>query len=343
MDELYSLYSQSYKNENDIKSCAQELDAVFHTIGRVLDVRWAASSFRAAKAVWDSFQALYAHFTSEKCNKRHASKFTGLAKTLASPEFVQNLATMLDALDEVKKLSLALQDRNVSLVTAHKLIEQTIQTMENMVDTPGNYLEQALNGVSDGIFSNVKLKSNKAVREIRPSQLFRSLANSLQSRMMTVCSRRGETAATTGQYTSDYLALLNDISILEKDRWPINYQSIPAFGEKSIRSLCKRFGIDDEKPLVGFKKMKTGKKADAGIELLQLALHCIPVSTAECERSFSCMNTILTKKRNRLNIDSLSSLMFISIVGPSVRQFNPTPFAKRWLKRGQRSAARCYR
>ena len=48
----------------------------------------------------------------------------------------------------------------------------------------------------------------------------------------------------------------------------------------------------------------------------------VPVSTAECERSFSAMNRIKTELRNRLKTTTLSCLMRISIEGPSVSDFD---------------------
>ena len=48
----------------------------------------------------------------------------------------------------------------------------------------------------------------------------------------------------------------------------------------------------------------------------------IPVSTAECERSFSAMKRIKTDSRNRLLTENLNHLMRISIEGPSIDQFD---------------------
>ena len=62
MDKLYSLFSMSPKNRRQIELCASQIGAEFMKIGRVLDVRWSASSFRAVRAVWRSYRALHAFF-----------------------------------------------------------------------------------------------------------------------------------------------------------------------------------------------------------------------------------------------------------------------------------------
>ena len=48
----------------------------------------------------------------------------------------------------------------------------------------------------------------------------------------------------------------------------------------------------------------------------------LPLSSVECERSFSKMNLIKTKLRNQLEEDTLDNLMFISIVGKDIEKMN---------------------
>ena len=63
MDKLYSLYSTSNKKRLELKDAADRLDVQLCKIGRVLDNRWVASSFRTVEAVWKSYPALHKHFT----------------------------------------------------------------------------------------------------------------------------------------------------------------------------------------------------------------------------------------------------------------------------------------
>ena len=54
-------------------------------------------------------------------------------------------------------------------------------------------------------------------------------------------------------------------------------------------------------------------------------------SFAECECDFSLMNLIITDLRSSLTVNHVSSLMFIKINGPPIRQFEPTKYVKKWL------------
>ena len=54
--------------------------------------------------------------------------------------------------------------------------------------------------------------------------------------------------------------------------------------------------------------------------------------TAVGGRAFSCMNETLTATRNTVAVDTLSSLMFLSVCGPpSSSEFKPEQYVKSWL------------
>ena len=54
MDQLYTTYSTSPKCQRELAECAKEVEVELNRIGRVLNVRWVASSCRSVKAVWRS-------------------------------------------------------------------------------------------------------------------------------------------------------------------------------------------------------------------------------------------------------------------------------------------------
>jgi len=339
LDSLYSLYSQSPKLQEELKRCADRVDGELRRIGRVLDTRWAASSLRTIKAIWTSFEALAAHFLSKQDGK-DAARFKGMLRTLTSTNFVMNLAIMYDALEEVGSLSVLLQGRDMALITANKLIDQSIKALQAMVSKPGKAQKEAEEALATGVFKNVELCHTNSIA-IKSGQFFQSLATNLSNRLLTTSSRKGEKASSTATNTTAYHELLSQTSLLDPTFWPSDYDSIPKFGEQEIFDLSSRFSIDAITSVRGFKLFKAvGGRGELNDMLLHLknAVDCLPVSTAECERAFSVMNTIVTAKRNRLDLALTSSLMFISIVGPPIHSFKPTVYVKNWLRRGHHSA-----
>lgn len=139
VDALYNLYHASSKNEGELQNCARELGQCIQKVGRVLDTRWVASSLRSVNAVWNSFDSLACHLldaskdTSRSEKKR--SKYSGIHKTLVSPQFLCNLALMKDTLKELSLLSLSLQRDDINLATSHTLVKNTLSSILAMKAT----------------------------------------------------------------------------------------------------------------------------------------------------------------------------------------------------------------
>lgn len=131
MDKLYSIYSTSPKAQRDLEKCAAELNTELRKTGRVLSTRWAASSYHTLKAVWSNFAPLHKFFSDEStAASSKKSMHKGVADTLASYEFLQRSAIMLDALEEVSELSLALQK-------AYQVLRRAIRAFGNQKEGEG--------------------------------------------------------------------------------------------------------------------------------------------------------------------------------------------------------------
>ena len=206
--------------------------------------------------------------------------------------------------------------------------------VENMIREPGEYCKKADQAINDGEFCGVEL-NHKRVVLIHRSQFIQAMADNLRGRMLTVSSRRGEKQGDAN--STAYKDLLKQVKFANGD-WPSDYDEEPNFGETEIMALCDRLRISRDSAVIEFRNLKarSGRWDDTFLTLRAVkdALSCIPISTAECERSFSLMNMIATPKRNRLTTTHLSELMFASIMGPPLSKFNPSPFAKAWLTRG---------
>jgi len=102
-----------------LEKCAAGVGAELLKIGRILDVCWVASSFRAVKAVWNNYAALFAHFSyasiDSGLDSKDRSQFKGMATKISSSSFVLNLGLVYDALQELSDLSESLQAESVNL------------------------------------------------------------------------------------------------------------------------------------------------------------------------------------------------------------------------------------
>ncbi|XP_078509084.1 E3 SUMO-protein ligase KIAA1586-like [Lissotriton helveticus] len=337
LDKLYSLFATSVKNRLELKECAEVLDIQLCRIGRVLDTRWVASSFRTVEAVWNAYPALYKHVTSAAVDASRDSSnrnmYTGLGRRLSSIQFVANLGLMYDALQELSELSLELQKRDSTIIDAHRAICRQIAVFEAMVDRQGKHFSQCKKAMEENIFQGVMLHKGKTTDKIiEQGQFFRSLAENLRNRLL---STGGTNSA---DKKADYETLINEVKVLYKQYWP---DELPVlYGESDIESLCKRFNIASRETIRAYREYKEsgGKEIKRQFKELLMALHTIAISTAECERGFSQMNLICTSTRASLLTETISSLMFLNLVGPPFKRFNPIPYVQSWLAKGWRAA-----
>lgn len=127
-------------------------------------MRWVASSERTVKAVWESYKALQAHFSSAASDVTRDStervKYKGLNDVFTSMSFVFSLGVMFDALTELSDLSSLLQKRDMMLPEADKLLARQVRVFESMVSLPGPYTKSVHQAQTEGSFKNVALHEN---------------------------------------------------------------------------------------------------------------------------------------------------------------------------------------
>lgn len=108
--------------------------------------------------------------------------------------------------------------------------------------------------------------------------------------------------------------ILKDLSILDTNRWP----SEPGirYGEAEIHRLCARFNLCPDQVIRGMRDVVASPQTEShDLKPLKNCMQTFPVSTAECERRFSIMNSIVTKNRSVLLVSNASNLMTIKLNG----------------------------
>ena len=338
MDKLYSLYSTSNKNRLELKDAADSLDVQLCKIGRILDNRWVASSFRTVEAVWRNYPALHRHFThaagDTSRDQSSRSTYSGMEKRLTSFAFVNNLGIMYDALQELSELSLELQKRDCTIIKGHKSICAQIRVFEALATRPGedSHSQLTKTAIENKSFQGVKLHEGRATdHTMDHKRFFESLARNLEKRLLS------QGKSQTG--SASYNKLIDDLKVLYPQYWPQGADAL--FGEREVVTLCQKFDIDDQRNVIrAYREYRDngGEMIPDGLKGLLAAVNTLPISSAECERGFSQMNLICTADRASLLISTISWLLFLCLVGPPLSSFNPTPYVKSWLAKGHRSA-----
>ena len=324
LDKLYSIYSQSPKAQRELQECAGAVGSELQKVGRVLGVRWVASSYRSLLAVWTSYGALYAHSTASESakSKKHKSTYAGIASALESREFLHSLVVMLDALKEVSALSKLLQEEKCSLSQAYKLLKRTIRVLQSQKEGIGEYYLQYVEAAETGIFKGITLghRGNFLNKEAFLQALIDNLTQKLE-----------ENVTLDGK--DDLSNMLNELAVLDSHKWLDTLTSPWIEGEQRLRALCKRFALTYDDYVEGFRDfIDEPQHVPQSMVKLKAIVNTLPVSSADCERGFSTMNVICTDLRNSLAVSHISNLMLISLIGPPVSKFQPDSYVKLWLQ-----------
>lgn len=129
------------------------------------------------------------------------------------------------------------------------------------------------------------------------------------------------------------------LQVLLPSCWPTDIA--PEYGESEVKELCQKFWCPYTPSLkTEYRDFKESAGCVVGPAFahLQCNVATLPVSTAACERCFSKMNIVCSPLRSTLTMQHMSSLLFISIVGPPLSTWQPHEYVRSWLAKGRRQA-----
>ena len=160
-------------------------------------------------------------------------------------------------------------------------------------------------------------------------------------------------------------AVFQAARIFDSREWPQNREDLALFGNDDVgllwekfRSTLIRIDVDREMLMQEWISLKAHvhqtqmQNRAASISTyftngLQERFHnilCVyeatvvlPVSSAICERGFSCLKRIKTDWRSSLTTEQLDQLMLISVEGPSLEDYVAERALNRWWTAGQRA------
>ena len=103
-------------------------------------------------------------------NFKERAQFSGLAKQLESNVFLQNLALMHDALEELAHFSEALQSSHITLQRAHKHISRQIEVFKNRKENGGEMIAIVFKCMQTNEYQAIKLTPGKQTKLIKQKQ-----------------------------------------------------------------------------------------------------------------------------------------------------------------------------
>ena len=155
--------------------------ADWKSVGYALDLQQFANCSRCVDLLR---RALYAVFTAAADDPdrdaKTRSKMKGLAKHLASVQFVNDIGLMYDVLQELSSLSLELQKQAMTLDKADRLVKRTIHVLESFVDNPSEHSSEANTAKERMEFKTVELLDIVKQKAIDRQQFIQSVVDNLR-------------------------------------------------------------------------------------------------------------------------------------------------------------------
>ena len=307
------------------------LDSPIVKLKQAKDVRW-LSYDAAIKAIISTFPALVASLERE-ATERSEPAAVGLVKFVKTHYFVGCCYLLNKVLPHISRLSLIFQQEDIDLTQIKPALESTLASIEEVrtfqfeevYSTVENVLQISVSESEKQQFrKRVQYKFIDAVidqiNDRLPDCDELSAFSLLDPQKLPPCSGSEEINEAFQQWGNNHLVILEgtygvgDNPDISKEALRSEWVSLKHMISSTYRNTTMRSML---KLLVSNSTLQTMYPQFTKLACIALV---IPVSTAECERSFSAMKRIKTDSRNRLLTENLNHLMRISIEGPSIDQ-----------------------
>ena len=327
------------------------------------EIRWLAF-YDAVKAVFLSWPSLYTYFTDHSSSETRPVK-----KLLQQYKCVAVLATLMDILPSLSKLSLILQKSDLDIACVQPAITNLLSKLAQAKEGNGFHQQDFRDKLkikrnSDGKVTEVKFKG-KALH-FEPDM--KTVGDEVKEMRVAFCEKLIENI--NRRFPADATKVVSAFGVLAMQ--PLTYMSPEerkAYGETELRVLADFYGQDQisgsgaervvsralidpaeclEEWAVAKESVIENKYPRDSVQrlfkllfeyhrdtfpnlitLAQLAL-IMPLHTADCERGFSCQNSIKTSTRSCLKEDHLNTLMTIKCEGDSTENHDFGPALQRW-------------
>lgn len=371
---LYLFINASSIRTLALKNIQKLLQEPEITVKEPYSIRWLGLR-NAVSAVYESFGSVLTTLSKFAAEKNPVAK--GLFKYFASYKVAMVIALVLDVHNELAVLTCEMQKKNLLFSEIKPLMDSTLSKLTCLETKDGECISKMktqLRKTDDGAFYgeekvlyNVNMDSEfESVRKDYINRLKKNFANRFRKEDSAVfedfsklfepslvnsfteeiCVEAVESLASFYGYEKTVKIVSGDMiegteeqtraidPLLDphklQDEWPRLYGMIKGtYATLSTDILCKRIILLHRTLMPNIAKL-------AAIAL------CLQTTSVECERSFSTQNRLKDKHRASLGSEKLNTLMLISMLGPSVPDYDPSTAVAFWMKQKNRRKSRLF-
>ncbi|KAK5930692.1 hypothetical protein CgunFtcFv8_026910 [Champsocephalus gunnari] len=325
---LYKHYKFSPKALHELRLVAEALEEKVLKPTNLAGARFLPYIHKANKIVCETYAVFVTYFQDLISTEKIEAKPKALSEL--SLNFQKDSLTVCDAVEALETCSL-------------KLVDLQFQPTEGM--------QEVIDAVSEtGLFRGTKLKYvNEGLILFLRKKVIDVLIKHLEKRFLDL--QKGSVPL--------------KCSIFNPSQWPSDRQDLAAYGKQDFADICEHYQPLMDEHSVTTKMLKSefilyksyaaartlrmpqifsGILCDTerckqykGLSILFEIYLVLAVNTAVCERGFSCMKRVKNDWRSCLGTEQLSRLMFSSIEGPSMDNFDAAGAVEKWWTSGNRA------
>ena len=298
-----------------------------------INYRWLTHD-QAATALRRSLNAVLVSLDRE-ASERENPTADGCLRKMKTYKFIATLHLLCDTLPHLSRLSKLFQRQEINLAHVEPMVTATLNAVRNLQQERGPHLKKV-----DELLRTVLREHNISATDHQRAEFDRSIRQKfLKTLEDHIVSRFPNNSIITA------------LSVFDPQNMP---EEFVLYGEDEIELLGDHFGGADDLLTEWIQFRELMKSSYQSCTLAQLAENLykgkppvaesfpkvaklisiavmIPVSTADCERGFSAMNSIKTELRNRMKAATLDRLVRIAIDGPQRKDFDFVTAAKSWI------------
>ena len=294
------------------------------------DVRW-LSHEHAIRALIRTLPSLITILERE-ATERDEPTAVGLVRVVKTYYFVASCYLLSLVLPHINRLSLLFQAKSVDLSLLRPTLTATIEAIKGYRSADLKEAESKINSdlseFSIRVSSTQKDEFRRNIQEKYIDDLITQLENrfpdSVEVEAFSIFdpSKIPSSSTELGTYGNEKLAVMGE-KYASGDDADFQIEDLRSEWE-SFRHLLS--GSYRGESMQGVLKTLASGPALAAMYPCLSKLACIalilPISTAECERSFSAMKRVKTELHNRLITTTLDHLLRISISGPDLKDYD---------------------
>uniref|UniRef100_A0A3Q1CYL4 SET domain-containing protein n=1 Tax=Amphiprion ocellaris TaxID=80972 RepID=A0A3Q1CYL4_AMPOC len=351
LKQLLSFYRYSPRMMAELRSTAPTLSEETEFLGDIRAIRWIIGEPNVLNALIKDYLEVVAHLKeiSSQTQRADASAIAlTLLQFLMDYQSVKLIYFLLDIIAVLSRLAFTFQGEYLLVSQVEAKIEEAIQEIGQLVDCPGEYLQEFEENFRES-FNGVALK-NLRVAESK----FQSIREKICNRSQGILSQRLDLQSRS---------FAKACRVLDLSTWPHSHEDLQAYGDEEIQTIFNHLELIPSAGQEGFQA-RTEARGSLVVEWKDLkadyysmnsfkevighicrykqrfpllnriiqVVRVLPSSTACCDKGRGSLQKMCKNNRSRLTLEQMNDLLTVAVNGPPITIFDGKRALDSWFE-----------